>query len=167
MRGKVILMDDAHEKVGITPAYAGKRITVYRPPCLKKDYPRVCGEKLLLLPAGQGFRGLPPRMRGKVQICCKKCKHKRITPAYAGKSQSVKVFRPGNWDYPRVCGEKVVPAPKPPLPQGLPPRMRGKALADLPVDFKQRITPAYAGKSNPDSPRAFARADYPRVCGEK
>ena len=32
----------------------------------------------------------------------------RITPAYAGKSCKLDVFKAYQWDHPRVCGEKCV-----------------------------------------------------------
>ena len=45
MQGKAIGVDLHHPEVGITPAYAGKR-QFYSPlPCLRRDHPRVCGEK--------------------------------------------------------------------------------------------------------------------------
>ena len=50
---------------GITPAYAGKSCVFVFFCVLKWDHPRVCGEKLLVLPLVLLRRGSPPRMRGK------------------------------------------------------------------------------------------------------
>ena len=90
-----------------------------------------------------------------------------ITPAYAGK-------RPGNvsgahnvWDHPRVCGEKPRYASEPFLPQGSPPRMRGKGHVFFQLFPAHRITPAYAGKSLLICRKRICKRDHPRVCGEK
>ena len=70
-----------------------------------------------------------------------------ITPAYAGKS-ALRFVRIGLcWDYPRVCGEKLM-------------TKCGQSL-------QLGITPAYAGKKARCSPQALRRTDHPRVCGEK
>ena len=73
-------------ELGITPAYAGKRI---RWICHSKrlwDHPRVCGEEATMFRNISADKGSPPRMRGRgvrllfMFVCF------RITPAYAGKS---------------------------------------------------------------------------------
>ena len=66
MRGKAAAARAGLVAVGITPAYAGKRVW----PCLTCfahwDHPRVCGEKYGKLLIVHGEQGSPPRMRGKV-----------------------------------------------------------------------------------------------------
>ena len=90
-----------------------------------------------------------------------------ITPAYAGKSDTVFSVLVRVQDHPRVCGEKVHIGVKHPVQPGSPPRMRGKAKSEGKIFCVFGITPAYAGKSRlrwsapPDS------RDHPRVCGEK
>ena len=86
MRGKVRGIRQDNHEYGITPAYAGKRKRKPNGMLQSKDHPRLCGEKLLLyvpLPAGIGS---PPPMRGKVHRTKLTLAHRRITPAYAGKS---------------------------------------------------------------------------------
>ena len=48
-----------------------------------------------------------------------------------------------------------------------PPRVRGKAVADLDDTLLWGITPAYAGKSKYVHHRQVKTVDHPRVCGEK
>ena len=90
-----------------------------------------------------------------------------ITPAYAGKSDTVFSVLVRVQDHPRVCGEKVHIGVKHPVQPGSPPRMRGKAKSEGKIFCVFGITPAYAGTSRlrwsapPDS------RDHPRVCGEK
>ena len=70
----------------ITPAYAGKSLTLTVLASLSWDHPRVCGEKDLTTERIHWFRGSPPRMRGKGGATSDIILHPGITPAYAGKS---------------------------------------------------------------------------------
>ena len=45
--------------------------------------------------------------------------------------------------------------------------MRGKAEFTIDTANKQRITPAYAGKSGANSSNRTFTKDHPRLCGEK
>ena len=71
---------------GITPAYAGKSFVQAPAENDGQDHPRVCGEKLLVLPVVLLNRGSPPRMRGKGDVVGRFEIAAGITPAYAGKS---------------------------------------------------------------------------------
>ena len=53
-----------------------------------KDHPRLCGEKCHLKRRLAAQKGSPPPMRGKVLVLGLKVHVTRITPAYAGKSDS-------------------------------------------------------------------------------
>ena len=92
--------------MGITPAYAGKRLAKKMMLSTMKDHPRVCGEKTVSVPAPVVARGSPPRMRGKAPLQSVDKIEVRITPAYAGKSPLRHEKRGANGDHPRVCGEK-------------------------------------------------------------
>jgi len=91
----------------------------------------------------------------------------RITPAYAGNSPWLRLPTSGGGDHPRVCGEQLFP----PLClcdlPGSPPRMRGTGAFNWQLGHKRRITPAYAGNSNPKTRLARNSPDHPRVCGEQ
>ena len=86
-------------------------------------------------------------MRGKVKKGVMKRTYLRITPAYAGKRNTVTETGFYYGDHPRLCGEKFrndqIGSPI----QGSPPPMRGKADDISNYYLKLRITPAYAGKS--------------------
>ena len=71
----------------------------------------------------------------------------RITPAYAGKSFSVRIPEYHRADHPRLCGEKRVSILMQKFEMGSPPPMRGKGCPRLDTCDIGRITPAYAGKS--------------------
>ena len=65
MRGKGFGDDAEIAGIGITPAYAGKRI--YHPKCdlMGGDHPRLCGEKFSVRIPEYHTAGSPPPMRGK------------------------------------------------------------------------------------------------------
>ena len=147
MRGKVHGIKTLRYIGGITPAYAGKR-------CPRSSR----------LPAQSGS---PPRMRGKGAPFRAGALPLRITPAYAGKSQTAGTPCSSVRDHPRMCGEKLWPTCPHAPNAGSPPRMRGKVRRAVKARNWPRITPAYAGKSKSTFIGQSPAEDHPRVCGEK
>ena len=109
----------------------------------------------------------PPRVRGKVPVCCPEHRKVRITPAYAGKRDLVISGSGDIEDHPRVCGEKFTLSSSTAVSPGSPPRMRGKADGARRRSAVGRITPAYAGKRGGMWVQESTLWDHPRVCGEK
>ena len=72
----------------ITPAYAGKSCKTVYPDPRRGDHPRLRGEKFSPSVCRSLFAGSPPLTRGKGAAVKSLPPKKRITPAYAGKSQS-------------------------------------------------------------------------------
>ena len=167
MRGKVLRPAAFSPEEGITPAYAGKSDARSNRRRVRRDHPRVCGEKSSTSPMKCLKLGSPPRMRGKVLLYCYSLSQVGITPAYAGKSPRATASRATPWDHPRVCGEKLGLAQIPGSVLGSPPRMRGKDDRRRMSAGKQGITPAYAGKSYNEKVNGAGNRDHPRVCGEK
>ena len=168
MRGKVLQCGICGRKVGITPAYAGKRLLDTAFTVGTRDHPRLCGEKSPYLAQAPITEGSPPPMRGKGSGCC------RTQSPYR--------------DHPRLCGEKARLTPSRALSNGItpayagkssfslffvfrysgsPPPMRGKEQKQLRQCVLSRITPAYAGKSSSVCTKSFYSGDHPRLCGEK
>ena len=85
MRGKAPVIPVSVCVGGITPAYAGKSSTPTLHILIRRDHPRLCGEKLVLVGVVERFQGSPPPMRGKVRKYFWFFHARRITPAYAGK----------------------------------------------------------------------------------
>ena len=127
MRGKASKGNCSISHVGITPAYAGKSRKRCRHRHPKQDHPRLCGEKLSGAAATVVTTGSPPPMRGKGMRTIKAFPDQRITPAYAGKRDTLHQIRCCSRDHPRLCGEKW--------------EDRRSSATD------NGITPAYAGKS--------------------
>ena len=151
MRGKVCVGSGLITGFRITPAYAGKSSPIEYNAIIPQDHPRLCGEKILTTRFLIILIGSPPPMRGKGLTECLAGVACGITPAYAGKRSAgdCPMYRP--WDHPRLCGEKRNAHTLFPYSLGSPPPMRGKGNSQTPEKFKERITPAYAGKrlSNP------------------
>ena len=167
MRGKGVSQVLAAEPLGITPAYAGKRLDLLNILATAWDHPRVRGEKPCCNVNPVGSTGSPPRMRGKGWTWDAEAGEYGITPAYAGKRRASGPPPGPARDHPRVCGEKLIWACCADHALGSPPRMRGKGRAWSERERSPGITPAYAGKSL-SLRSVFARfRDHPRVCGEK
>ena len=86
MRGKVHKMNHSDLCSRITPAYAGKRHSLFHSTEVEQDHPRLCGEKPKPTPTTLTIMGSPPPMRGKDCRPYVRSLEPRITPAYAGKS---------------------------------------------------------------------------------
>ena len=133
--------------VGITPAYAGKRNARKYIVRLRKDHPRLRGEKTIVCKIDKSGEGSPPLTRGKDYFHPGDKISQRITPAYAGKS---------------LDGLKLEN-----VYSGSPPLTRGKAPLNSWLIFYAGITPAYAGKRHEEPPCVKRCWDHPRLRGEK
>ena len=167
MRGKAGSHTQPNNEPGITPAYAGKSLTIQKMSTASRDHPRVCGEKCCLNVIPNSIKGSPPRMRGKVTLLYALADREGITPAYAGKSAVYAEIVLYCGDHPRVCGEKPFPARQARMCRGSPPRMRGKDRRAVDGKSPPGITPAYAGKRCWCGFSGRLGGDHPRVCGEK
>ena len=132
-----------------------------------RDHPRPCGEKIRAQICFNLRTGSPPPMRGKDCLHHLCVPPSGITPAHAGKSECPPPRKPGRWDHPRPCGEKLSGmTTTAPLP-GSPPPMRGKAITAIEQVAQCGITPAHAGKSYSPERAHLSCQDHPRPCGEK
>ena len=105
-------------------------------------------------------------MRGKPLLRTMRCGGRGITPAYAGKTPYMYVSKKSPKDHPRVCGENTTTHTPVQCSVGSPPRMRGKQGPHTGKQARDRITPAYAGKTRRLVPKYQHNQDHPRVCGE-
>ena len=106
-------------------------------------------------------------MRGKVRWRTRPLPRSGITPAYAGKSTQILWNCFFDQDHPRLCGEKHFVQQDKVCIYGSPPPMRGKGCYHGGLHFFAGITPAYAGKSDPQTRSSTRTRDHPRLCGEK
>ena len=156
-----------YSEVGSPPPMRGKVKQIAVQYAQDGDHPRLCGEKVAASQKQACESGSPPPMRGKELYTKDFLVHHRITPAYAGKSSSLKRLRYPWWDHPRLCGEKLKYTRLGIRELGSPPPMRGKVFIAALSFALARITPAYAGKSFWGTAGYKPVWDHPRLCGEK
>ena len=132
-----------------------------------RDHPRMGGEKLILLVTTPGREGSPPHGRGKGGKLSGRVRPKGITPAWAGKRPGLALLLPRAGDHPRMGGEKSASSWRWISSRGSPPHGRGKARGVLYSVCKERITPAWAGKSSRPVELVIIPRDHPRMGGEK
>ena len=65
----------------------------------------MCGENPFLRLFALAFAGSPPHVRGKHLVFAKITRNVGITPACAGKTETVIDHLQKRWDHPRMCGE--------------------------------------------------------------
>ena len=127
VRGKLMSVHTPMPRFRITPAGAGKTISVTKLQALMRDHPRRCGENFCDSFPHHPCRGSPPQVRGKLPPLSQICRHDK--------------------DHPRRCGENQN------FPQahrsisGSPPQVRGKLTEFRHPPCSPRITPAGAGKT--------------------
>ena len=114
-----------------------------------------------------GPTGSPPHRRGKAIWGPSSLWRVRITPAWAGKSRLFICFHFFAEDHPRMGREKRLRAWPSALHTGSPPHGRGKVYFGKRFARPARITPAWAGKSEPIDIQAEIERDHPRMGGEK
>ena len=152
-----------------------------------RDHPGMGGEEISIRSVYQSFQGSPPRRRGKADkddvsgldlgitpagrgkelVPTRGFGFKRITPAWAGKSQFHGACQCPSWDHPRVGGEKILEPSMGVGNFGSPPRGRGKADVLVVKLQLPGIIPAWAGKSRTSGGRKLLARDHPRMGGEK
>ena len=106
----------AHElrtlpRAGITPAWAGKSISVPSIQSGAGDHPRMGGEKAVFDIFSCQSRGSPPHGRGKVFLAGGFFVLTGITPAWAGKRRKKSEKHTVAKDHPRMGGEKTKKIP--------------------------------------------------------
>ena len=126
----------------------------------------MCGEHFIISARGLGKTGSSPHVRGALsQLQCP-CRWLGIIPACAGSTRTLRGFRTGRWDHPRMCGEHQNASRLSHGPLGSSPHVRGALRPSATIGLGCGIIPACAG-STLFCHRFFGRfRDHPRMCGE-
>ena len=88
MRGTPCCVHEGVVRMRIIPAYAGNARNRGLGTRSSTDHPRVCGERVVITPAGEVYVGSSPRMRGTHNPHPAYLRDLRIIPAYAGNAPS-------------------------------------------------------------------------------
>ena len=126
LRGKLYRYVDSRIHQRITPAPAGKTSRTVTITACNEDHPRTCGENYIRTTKRMKVRGSPPHLRGKPSNLTSYFFIFGITPAPAGKTKNVSIFRNDTRDHPRTCGENHFYQHIVYTDNGSPPHLRGK-----------------------------------------
>ena len=110
--------------------------------------------------------GSPPLTRGTLIGWICGCCIGGITPAYAGNTRRYPLCPLGIQDHPRLRGEHSMHSFVDRPFSGSPPLTRGTHFMKILSDLSNRITPAYAGNTDPGKPGPLFSSDHPRLRGE-
>ncbi|SPY46471.1 Uncharacterised protein [Peptoniphilus harei] len=111
--------------IRITPAYAGTTTNSSFKFCHCQDHPCICGDYLYKCAQNFLIPGSPLHMRGLPILLMGSYINQRITPAYAGTTDTIPQPSLFIWDHPCICGDYL--------------------SCKASTVFELRITPAYAG----------------------
>ena len=153
-------------ETGITPAYAGRTVSVFWHDQNMRDHPRLRGKNCL--PASQNSLALgsPPLTREELQTGVIGQFIIRITPAYAGRTTTHHLIFGEGWDHPRLRGKNLKQDPYNLEIIGSPPLTREELRRTSLHEPNTRITPAYAGRTPLFHSRMFSPRDHPRLRGK-
>ena len=112
------------------------------------------------------FRGSSPHARGKPNLACLVLLDVGLIPACAGKTTRPRPAAGQSGAHPRMRGENHPPQTGGRTEWGSSPHARGKPHQCLPGGQSQRLIPACAGKTEPDTPVYVGVEAHPRMRGE-
>ena len=165
MRGKLVAVDQADDRVRIIPARAGQTSTRGVPSTSTSDHPRACGANSESETEVLRQNGSSPRVRGKLVAPCRSDRLRRIIPARAGQTWFRLSCGSRAPDHPRACGANYMLRYGYFVQRGSSPRVRGKRPSGSSTGTRLRIIPARAGQTR-RSPSSHTRVpDHPRTCG--
>ena len=165
-RGTLIINPQFAPSARITPAYAGNTASINFGKSKARDHPRLRGEHV----DGAGHMitgwGSPPPTRGTRASILFNVLSLRITPAYAGNTQTHQHQTLRQQDHPRLRGEHFDMKGFMITGWGSPPPTRGTREKAGFKHYFPRITPAYAGNTSKINGNLPLRRDHPRLRGE-
>ena len=133
--------------VGSIPACAGETQQTPRRRITPAVYPRVCGGNFSETGGADPFRGLSPRVRGKLRSCSFRRAIGGSIPACAGETAWPRPLRGWRGVYPRVCGGNPWFQHIADRLRGLSPRVRGKQSTAALEHISPGSIPACAGET--------------------
>ena len=145
VRGKLVAVDQADDRVRIIPARAGQTNRVRTYNRHTADHPRACGANALAGDPHNWKDGSSPRVRGK-----------RL-PWRSGTGRIS--------DHPRACGANGIECAHRTCRHGSSPRVRGKRHHRDQRVRRGRIIPARAGQTVTQGRTRHEWPDHPRACG--
>ena len=157
---------DPDRPAGSIPAGAGNPASMVMAGASPWVHPRGCGESVHLLALSARLRGPSPRVRGIHLQGLAGADLAGSIPAGAGNPHRANLSLRSATVHPRGCGESGVAAPRPALPYGPSPRVRGIPRGGAGPGRAAGSIPAGAGNPMRRRDRPRVTAVHPRGCGE-
>ena len=151
--------------LGPTPARAGQPGGALQHHAVPAAYPRACGATRQIRQTAFDGTGLPPRVRGNLDVLQHPRPDRGPTPARAGQPISASALSSVTPAYPRACGATRYQLRARLAEDGLPPRVRGNRAGRPRRAHGHRPTPARAGQPARHAHKRRDREAYPRACG--
>ena len=153
-------------QLGLIPAWAGKTSIGRVPLTIPWAHPRVGGENMKKADAEALKQGSSPRGRGKRRARRQRGSRAGLIPAWAGKTLTIESAPEITPAHPRVGGENDLRRALPEQRNGSSPRGRGKRDRRHCRPGRDRLIPAWAGKTTKTRSRSGTWRAHPRVGGE-
>ena len=131
----------------LIPAHAGKTRRRFVRSTSRRDHPRSRGENSYAATIVACFAGSSPLTRGKRCPSPAIRRHRRLIPAHAGKTSTIRMVGPSGWAHPRSRGENRWARSRTCSAAGSSPLTRGKLMPSLIPLMSNRLIPAHAGKT--------------------
>ena len=134
------------QRLGLIPTHAGKTLTEWAGPSIRRAHPRSRGENISPTSAVPGSRGSSPLTRGKLVAHSPVLQACRLIPAHAGKTSHHHPPKQASGAHPRSRGENSSKVRGVLGAAGSSPLKRGKPLAARFASSYRGLIPAHAGK---------------------
>ena len=146
-RGKLRVMQDIFDLLGLIPAHAGKTLPIRMGTSRFRAHPRSRGENIRPIGFASIAAGSSPLTRGKLLQHQREPWRDGLIPAHAGKTWPS--YRPPSPTraHPRSRGENAIDVDPTDVDDGSSPLTRGKHRGLLPVLQGHGLIPAHAGKT--------------------
>ena len=136
------------------------------PRFVSQAHPRSRGENMRLTAPSDATLGSSPLTRGKRAALGWGRSVRGLIPAHAGKTWETSAASPMDRAHPRSRGENYQYHLIRYQPSGSSPLTRGKPLTYNSAEGANRLIPAHAGKTRPETPTTQSRPAHPRSRGE-
>ena len=150
----------------LTPAWAGSTAGCGRCPRATQAHPRMGGEHQPSPLTRRGTSGSPPHGRGARRWSGWGGRGFGLTPAWAGSTADWTADWPVAWAHPRMGGEHNELMSESNSTEGSPPHGRGAQRQRRAGLESDRLTPAWAGSTEPSRVNCNTRRAHPRMGGE-
>ena len=165
-RGKRVRLPGRLLPGRLIPAWAGKTLSAGASPSKGRAHPRMGGENCPRDGNQRRIRGSSPHGRGKPSTWTGRPSHRRLIPAWAGKTRAIATQRGWRGAHPRMGGENRGSVSVSMVGTGSSPHGRGKHKELTYILGVRGLIPAWAGTTALSGQSHSSGPAHPRMGGE-